>query len=91
MATAKTLAAAIKTTSEADMILVQIYAGKEQLFHSKEKTIQLFTVLLHGKHYESAVLTLAGSAKKKQNQSALVALDLLRRYLQPVLTMQRNS
>jgi len=87
MATAKTLAAAIKTTSEADMILVQIYAGKEQQFHSKEQTIQLFTVLLHGKHYESAVLTLAGSAKRKQNQSALVALDLLRRYLQPVLTM----
>jgi competence/damage-inducible protein CinA-like protein len=84
-ATAKAFAVATQKSSGADMVLVQIYAGNAEQFHSKEHVIQLFTVLLHGEHFETARHTLAGPAKRKQNQSALLALDLLRRYLQPVL------
>jgi competence/damage-inducible protein CinA-like protein len=85
MATANALAVATKKNSEADMVLVQIYAGNEQQFHSKEHAIKLITILLHGEHAETAMHMVAGPAKRKQNQSALLALDLLRRYLQPAL------
>jgi hypothetical protein len=85
MSSAKILAVETQKTSGADIILVQLYAGNEQQFHNKDQAIKLFTALLHGEHFETAMHTVAGPAKRKQNQAALLALDLLRRYLQPSL------
>lgn len=83
MAAANALAAALQKNSEADFILVQLYAGDNQQFHEKDQAITLFSVLWHGEHKQHATHVVAGPAQRKQNQAALIALDLLRRYLQP--------
>ncbi len=89
MSTAKALAVETQKISGADFILVQLYAGNGQQFHNKDQAIKLFTVLLHGEHFETTAHTVAGPAKRKQNQAALLALDLLRRYLQPELLIEK--
>ncbi|TRW92119.1 competence/damage-inducible protein A [Candidatus Methylobacter oryzae] len=81
-ATAQAAAKEIKRTGDADFVLVQLYAGDVQTFHDKDQAIILYNVLLAGDGFHQAIHSVAGPIKRKQNQAALLALDLLRRYLQ---------
>ena len=82
METAKAIAVAIQKSSAADFVLVQLYAGDDMQFHDKDKPIVLYNALLTGDDFHQATHSIAGPIKRKQNQAALLALDLLRRYLQ---------
>lgn len=81
LASAKTLASAIQQTSAADFVLVQLYAGDNKIFHDKDQAIILYNVLLTKHGFYQTTHPVAGPAPRKQNQAALLALDLLRRYL----------
>ncbi len=65
-----------------DLVLVQLYEGSAEQFQQKDQTIMLFTVLLTPKGDVYRQHSIAGSAARKQNQAAIYALDILRRYLQ---------
>jgi molybdopterin-biosynthesis enzyme MoeA-like protein len=81
-AKAETLASNLKRQHGSDIILVQLYQGtKEQMHHNKE-SIVLYNVLLTPKGMYQETVTVTGSINRKQNQAAIKALDLLRRYLQ---------
>ena len=82
MTTAKAIALDIQKTSNADFVLVQLYAGDNTALHDKDKTIALYNTLLTGDNFHQTTHSIAGPIKRKQNQAALLALDLLRRYLQ---------
>ncbi|MDP2902710.1 MAG: molybdopterin-binding protein [Methylovulum sp.] len=82
MATAKEIALAAQKISGADFVLVQLYAGDLDALQDKNKLIVLHTVLLANGQFHPASQSVAGLIKRKQNQAALLALDLLRRYLQ---------
>ena len=82
MAGARQLAAALHKAGDADFILVQLYAGNAALFEDKDKAIVLYNVLLTPDDCLQTTHAVAGPIKRKQNQAALLALDLLRRYLQ---------
>jgi nicotinamide-nucleotide amidase len=82
MNTVKSIAVDMQKTSGADFILVQLYAGDAMQFHDKNKSIVLYNALLTGDDFHQSTHSVAGPAKRKQNQAALLALDLLRRYLQ---------
>ena len=79
---AESLASALKQQQQTDFALVQLYYGTADDYQRKDKTIVLYNCLytdagvLHRQH------TLGGGAQTKQNQAALLSLDLLRRYLQ---------
>lgn len=81
-ATAQTIASEIGKTGVADFVLVQLYFGDDQSFHDKDQSIILYNVLLTGDGFHQTTHSVAGPIKRKQNQAALLALDLLRRYLQ---------
>jgi len=80
--TAKNLAVDLQKTSRADLVLVQLYAGDNASLHDKNKSIVLYTVLQASEKSHTSTHALAGPLKRKQHQSALLSLDLLRRYLQ---------
>ncbi|MCX7093734.1 MAG: molybdopterin-binding protein [Methylobacter sp.] len=80
--TAQAIAGEIHRTGAADFVLVQLYAGDKQTFHDKDQSIILYNVLLTGDGFHQTTHSVAGPIKRKQNQAALLALDLLRRYLQ---------
>ncbi|MFZ2311585.1 MAG: molybdopterin-binding protein [Methylobacter sp.] len=82
MATAQAMAVEIQKASAADFVLVQLYAGDNKIFHDKDKSIVLYNMLLTGDGFHKTTHSVAGPIKRKQNQAALLALDLLRRYLQ---------
>ncbi len=80
--TAKQLAAKIRQQEKTDLVLVQLYRGSQQQFQQKEQNILLYTLLLTPDGCQSSEFTVGGDIKRKQNQAAILALDLLRRYLQ---------
>lgn len=80
--TAQCIASAIQKDSDADFVLVQLYAGDHLTFHDKEQAIILYNTLLTGEGFHHTSHSVAGPVERKQNQAALLALDLLRRYLQ---------
>jgi competence/damage-inducible protein CinA-like protein len=82
MTTAKAIAVDMRKTSDADFVLVQLYAGDDNALHDKDKSIVLYNALLTGDEIHQSTHSVAGPIKRKQNQAALLALDLLRRYLQ---------
>lgn len=82
MASAKAIAVDMQKTSRADFVLVQLYAGDNETLHDKDKTIVVYNTLLTGNNFHQSTHSIAGPIKRKQNQAALLALDLLRRYLQ---------
>ncbi len=82
MTTAKAIAIDMQKTSGADFVLVQLYGGDDTQFHDKNKPIILYNSLLTGDGFHHSTHSVAGPVKRKQNQAALLALDLLRRYLQ---------
>ncbi len=80
--TAKAIAVDIQKTSGADFVLVQLFAGDNKTLHDKDKSIVLYNSLLTGDNFHHSIHSIAGPIKRKQNQAALMTLDLLRRYLQ---------
>jgi nicotinamide-nucleotide amidase len=82
MATAEKIAVAARRSAGADFALVQLYAGDDDTFHDKDQPIVLYNVLLTADGFHQSTQTVAGPIRRKQNQAALLALDLLRRNLQ---------
>ncbi len=82
MAQAQAIATALQQDSDADYVLVQLYAGDKNQFNDRNQAIVLYDALLTENGFKTATHTVAGSGKRKQNQAALLALDLLRRHLQ---------
>jgi nicotinamide-nucleotide amidase len=80
--TARAIAVDIQKASGADYVLVQLYAGDNNTLHNKDKSIVASNTLLTRDTFHQTIHSLAGPIKRKQNQAALLALDLLRRYLQ---------
>ena len=81
MLVAESLAYEYKKNSAADYVLVQLYVGNKECLHSKEKSIELYIVLLTDTGLHKVSHLIAGPIQRKQNQAALLSLDLLRRYL----------
>lgn len=81
-AIAQAIASQIRAASTAGFVLVQLYDGDKQAFRDKDQSIVLYNTLLAGDGCHQTVHSVAGSIGRKQNQAALLALDLLRRYLQ---------
>ncbi len=80
------LADALWSQSRVDIVLVQLYRGDWRRFSEKEQTIELITTLVHNIEEEQTYTMqenriLWGTPERKQNQSALLGLDLLRRHL----------
>jgi competence/damage-inducible protein CinA-like protein len=81
------LANALWAESGVDMVLVQLYGGGREQFQNKDQTIDLYTTLVHNIELEQTYWSLdhrilSGPAERKQNQAALLGLDMLRRHLQ---------
>ena len=81
-ATAQAIASEIWRTSAVDFVLIQLYAGDSRTFHDKDQAIILYNTLLTKDGFHQTTHSVAGPIERKQNQAALLALDLLRRYLQ---------
>lgn len=80
--TAKRLGRELQKSSAATFALVQFYDGNQQAFADKNQTITFCSVLLTDQGFCQQTKTIAGTLQRKQNQAALYALDLLRRFLQ---------
>ncbi len=79
---AQAIANEVHKSSGSDLVLVQLYAGNPQTFRDKGQAIILYNALLTKDGFLQTSHSVAGSNNTKQNQAALLALDLLRRYLQ---------
>ncbi|MFA5984386.1 MAG: molybdopterin-binding protein [Methylococcaceae bacterium] len=82
LATAKQLALAVQAKNTQHWVLVQLYDGGYEQFSNKDCATILYNVLLTDTGFHTRTASVAGAAKRKQNQAAILALDLLRRYLQ---------
>ncbi len=80
LTTAKNLALDIQVTTPASVILVQLYTGNKEALLDKNKSIQVLIVLLVDKVFYQTTHSIVGPITRKQNQAALLSLDLLRRY-----------
>jgi competence/damage-inducible protein CinA-like protein len=79
---AKIIANAAKDQSGADLALIQLYRENNATDNPDDRTITIYNALLSPEGLRHSTHTIGGSVKRKQNQAALLALDLLRRYLQ---------
>lgn len=80
--TAARLARTLKNQTSADFVLVQLYEGTREQFHDQNRTIILYNALLVEDILLQKKHCVAGAGGRKQNQAALLGLDLLRRHLQ---------
>ena len=81
MSVLETMAYEYKKNCVIDYVLLQFYTGDKDCLHSKEKSVEMYVVLLTDTGLHKTRHTIAGSIQRKQNQAALLSLDLLRRYL----------
>ncbi|WP_305907547.1 CinA family nicotinamide mononucleotide deamidase-related protein [Methylomarinum sp. Ch1-1] len=65
-----------------ELALVQLHSGASEQFGDQERSIILYNVLLTPDALHYSQHSAGGPPERKQNQAALSALDLLRRYLQ---------
>lgn len=79
---AKNIAVTTQAQSGADFVLVQLHDADLSAIQDKDSAIVLYNVLLTGHQFHQTTRTVAGPGKRKQHQAALLALDLLRRFLQ---------
>ncbi|MCX7086062.1 MAG: molybdopterin-binding protein [Methylococcales bacterium] len=79
--TAKNLALNLQEKTDGSLVLVQLYTGKPEALKDKNLAIQVLTVLRVDKTFYESIHTILGPITRKQNQAALLSLDLLRRYL----------
>ena len=82
MTATKSIALDRQKSSRADFVLVQLYAGDNKTLYDKDKSIVVYNSLLTGDSFQQTTHSIAGAIKRKQNQAALLTLDLLRRFLQ---------
>lgn len=82
MPIAKIWAEQLKAREQTDFALVQLFAGSAEDYRDKDKAIVLYNALATPSGVVSTQLSAYGALNTKQNQAALFALDLLRRYLQ---------
>lgn len=85
--TADSLANAVWQKSQANIAMVQLYEGGPGQFQDKDRTVVLYTTLVHNTelietHWNMNRRTLSGPATRKQNQAALFGLNMLRQHLQ---------
>ncbi|MEC4747587.1 molybdopterin-binding protein [Methylomicrobium sp. Wu6] len=80
--TGELLAKALQNQNPADFVLIQLYDGSPAQFQNKDQTIILYNTLLNRESFQQNRHNLGGPAGRKQNQAALLGLDLLRRHLQ---------
>ncbi len=76
------IAEKLKQKQLCDLVLVQLYQGDKNQFQDKEQSIVLYNALLTPHGIYQNTIAVGGPVKRKQNQAAIRALDLLRRYLQ---------
>jgi len=79
---AECIAHKIKQQEGSDLVLVQLYKGSTEQLQHKDQSIVIYNLLLMPEGIRRSEFNIGGSLQRKQNQSALLALDLLRRYLQ---------
>lgn len=79
---ATALANKLKQQNNTDLVLVQLYQGDKSQFQDKKQSIVIYNVLITPEGIFQNTHILAGPIKRKQNQAAIRALDLLRRFLQ---------
>lgn len=82
IANTKKLAELERQRSQADIVLLQLFHSESIQTSANEQTLELYNVLLTAQGYFTQSIPLGGSPRRTQNQSALLALDFLRRYLQ---------
>ena len=82
IATAKLIAKAIKKSTGADMVLIQLTSKEfNSNPHNTEAVIVTNLLFVNGE-FKQTVRSIVGDSKRKQHQAALAAIDLLRRHLQ---------
>jgi len=79
---AQCLAAELKRQQPAELVLVQLFAGSLDDYRRQDRSIVLYNCLQTGAGAYQSQHRLSGAPQTKQNQAALLSLDLLRRYLQ---------
>jgi len=79
---AENIAHKIQKQESTDLVLVQLYQGSTEEFQYKGQSIVIYNLLLTPEGIQRSEFNISGPLQRKQNQSALLALDLLRRYLQ---------
>jgi len=79
---AECIAHKIQQQEGSDLVLVQLYKGSTEQFQHKGQSIIIYNLLLTPAGIQRSEFNISGPQQRKQNQSALLALDLLRRYLQ---------
>jgi len=79
---AQTLAAELKRQQQTELGLVQLFAGSPDDYRRQDRSIVLYNGLQTGDGAYQSQHRLSGVPQTKQNQAALLSLDLLRRYLQ---------
>jgi len=79
---AENIAHTIQQQESTDLVLVQLYQGSAEQFQHKYQSIVIYNLLLTPEGIRHSEFNIGGSLQRKQNQCALLALDLLRRYLQ---------
>jgi nicotinamide-nucleotide amidase len=79
---AQAIAVELQVKSHTDLALVQLYSGDDLDYQQKDRPIVLYNALSTESGVFASRHTVAGPLKTKQNQAALLALDLLRRFLQ---------
>lgn len=79
---ARVWAEQLKAQQQTDFALVQLYSGNAGDYLDKDKPLVLYNALATPNGVVSTQLNAHGPLKHKQNQAALLALDLIRRYLQ---------
>lgn len=80
--TARRLAAGLRRQQRTDLALVQLFQGSHDDYRRQDGSIVLYNGLKTDTGFYQSQHRLAGVAQTKQNQAALLSLDLLRRYLQ---------
>ena len=80
--TAKGLARDVQEKTRVTSVLVQLYSGGKEALRDKDQSISVLSILLVGEVFYESTHSVVGSLNRKQNQAALLTLDLLRRYLQ---------
>lgn len=82
ISSAKAIANAVQKTTCATIVLIQLTSEDNYADKRSDKAITVTNTLLANNQHMQTVRTIAGNIEQKQHQSAMLSLDLLRRYLQ---------
>ncbi len=82
IANGKLLAANLQKNTGSDIVIIQLLREGNTCKINNDEAVHLITLLLAKGEFKQAVRRLQGDGKRKQQQSMLASLDVLRRYLQ---------